>query len=66
MKAVRINTAKAQSLANALVALKVRFVYEYGTYYLLGTSNEEKIRKFFESNGVSTAGMTLKGVDYDF
>lgn len=66
MKAVRINTAKAQSLANALVALKVRFVYEYGTYYLLGTSNEEKIRKFLESNGVSTAGMTLKGVDYDF
>lgn len=66
MKAVRINTAKEQSLANALVALKVRFVYEYGTYYLLGTSNEDKIRNFLESNGVSTVGMTFKGVDYDF
>lgn len=66
MKAVRINTTNEQSLANALVALKVRFVYEYGTYYLLGTSNEDKIRKFLESNDVSTKGMTLKGVDYDF
>lgn len=66
MKAVRINTAKEKSLANALVALKVRFVYEYGTYYLLGTSNEDKIRNFLESNGVSTAGMPLTGVDYDF
>ena len=39
MKAVRINTDREQSLANALVALKVRFIYEYGTYYLLGTDN---------------------------
>lgn len=66
MKAVRINTAREQSLANALVALKVRFIYEYGTYYLLGTDNEDKIRNFLESHSVRTEGMTFKGVEYEF
>lgn len=66
MKAVRINTDREQSLANALVALKVRFVYEYGTYYLLGTSDENKIRNFLERNDVRTEGMTFKGVEYEF
>ena len=66
MKAVRINTDREQSLANALVALKVRFIYEYGTYYLLGTDNEDKIRNFLESHSVRTEGMSFKGVEYEF
>ena len=66
MKAVRINTDREQSLANALVALKVRFIYEYGTYYPLGTDNEDKIRNFLEGHHVSTEGMTFKGVEYEF
>lgn len=66
MKAVQINAKNPQRLVNALVAIRTRFVYEYGSIYLLGTDNVYKIKSFLERNEISTEDMFMNGIDYEF
>lgn len=51
-KILKVDNAK-QSLANLLMALNVKFAYDYGTFYILNTHNPEKFRNFCQRNGVS-------------
>lgn len=66
MKAVKINTASSQNLVNALVELNVRFVYDFGTIYMLGTSNVDKVKSFLESNDVNINDATLSADEFEF
>lgn len=66
MKAVMIDTKNPQRLVSALVNIRARFVYEYGSIYVLGTSNEEKIKNFLTMNDIITEGMKFFGTEYEF
>lgn len=66
MKAVKINTASSQNLVNALVELNARFVYDFGTIYMLGTSNVDKVKSFLESNDVNINDATLSADEFEF
>lgn len=66
MKAVKINTANPQNLVNALVALNARFVYDFGTIYMLGTSNVDKVKNFLERNDVNVDGATFSADEFEF
>ena len=66
MKAVKINTANSQNLVNALVALNARFVYDFGTIYMLGTSNVDKVKSFLERNDVIVDGATFSADEFEF
>lgn len=66
MKAVKINTESSQNLVNALVALNARFIYDFGTIYMLGTSNVDKVKSFLESNDVNINNATLSADEFEF
>lgn len=66
MKAVKINTANSQNLVNALVALNARFVYDFGTIYMLGTSDVDKVKSFLERNDVNVDGATFSADEFEF
>lgn len=66
MKAVKINTASSQNLVNALVALNARFVYDFGTIYMLGTSDVDKVKSFLERNDVNVDGATFSADEFEF
>ena len=66
MKAVKINTANSQNLVNALVALNARFVYDFGTIYMLGTSDVDKVKSFLERNDVNVNGATFSADEFEF
>lgn len=51
-KILKIENAK-QSFGMFLMALNVKFAYDYGTFYILNTHNPEKFRRYCEKNGVS-------------
>lgn len=53
-KILKVENAK-QSMANLLMALNVKFAYDYGTFYIFNTHNPEKFRNFCQRNGVSEA-----------
>lgn len=66
MKAVKINTASSKNLVNALVTLNARFIYDFGTIYMLGTSNVDKVKSFLESNDVNINDATLSADEFEF
>lgn len=64
-KILKIENAK-QSMANLLMALNVKFAYDFGTFYILNTHNPEKFRNFCMKNGVSESelnSMTITEVE---
>ncbi len=50
-KILKIENAK-QSFGMFLMALNVKFAYDYGTFYILNTHNPEKFRNFCKKHGV--------------
>lgn len=50
-KILKIEKAE-QSLALLLMALNVRFAYDFGDFYILNTHDPKKFYNFLEKNGV--------------
>lgn len=50
-KILKVEKAK-QSLANFLMAMNVKFAYDYGTFYILDTHDPEKFLSFCKRNDV--------------
>lgn len=66
-KILKIENAK-QSFGIFLMALNVKFAYDYGTFYILNTHNPEKFRNFCKKNGVSESevdSMAITEVEND-
>lgn len=53
-KILKIENAR-QSFGMFLMALNVKFAYDYGTFYILNTHNSEKFRDFCKKNGVNVS-----------
>ncbi len=56
-------------MANLLMALNVKFAYDYGTFYILNTHSPEKFRSFCKKNGVSESeldSMVITAVEKEF
>jgi len=51
-KILKIEKAQ-KSLANFLMAMDIRFAYDYGTFYILDTHNPDKFINFCKRNNVS-------------
>ncbi len=67
-KILKIENAK-QSMANLLMALNVKFAYDFGTFYILNTHSPEKFRSFCKKNGVSESeldSMVITAVEKEF
>ena len=50
-KILKVENAE-QSLANLLMAMNVKFAYDYGTFYILDTHNPDKFYNFCMRNDV--------------
>jgi len=50
-KILKVEKAE-QSLAFLLMAMNIKFAYDYGTFYILNTHNPEKFYDFCKKNGV--------------
>lgn len=50
-KILKVEKAE-QSLAFLLMAMNIKFAYDFGTFYILNTHNPEKFRNFCKKHGV--------------
>ncbi len=57
MKAIEITDATL-SFVMFLVAMNVKFIYDYGKFIILGTSDIDKFRSYCIKNGVRKADIT--------
>ncbi|TFU92370.1 hypothetical protein E4T81_12335 [Barnesiella sp. WM24] len=67
-KILKVEKAK-MSMANLLMAMNVKFAYDYGTFYILDTHNPEKFYNFCKNHGMresELATMVVSEIDNEF
>ena len=67
-KILKIENAK-QSFGMFLMAMNIKFAYDYGTFYIFNTHNPEKFRGFCKNNGVRESeldAMVITETDNEF